>query len=170
MTRRQAGAVVMVRWSPAPTAVAITQDRESHWGASASVVPRWTLPRVLADIWEMDTDMRGSELRIGVVRGSDLGGDVGVSFVKKLVADDAVVYLRESACVEVPTGGSRCARGAYHVTRDAGMTGVEAHLRAPFATIRQRVQIGVAFAGGIARIDGMSDRNWSTRVGRRLPR
>ena len=134
------------------------QTRESHWGVSASLVPRWSFPSALANIWNMETDMRGSEMRIGIVRGSDLGGDVGVSFVKKRVDDDSTVFLRESACLDVPGAGTRCARGPYHLTRDAGMTGVEAHLFMPFATIRQRVQIGATVAGGVARVDGTSDR------------
>ncbi len=53
---------------------------------------------------------------------------------------------------------TQCARGAYDITRDAGFTGVEAHLFMPFTTIRQRVQIGVELAGGIAKIEGTSDR------------
>jgi hypothetical protein len=150
------GALLVVWLMSVPAASA--QTRESHWGVSASLVPRWQFPQALANIWNMDTDMRGSEMRVGIVRGSDLGGDVGLSFVKKFVSDGSTVFLRQSACVEVGAGQSECARGAYHVTRDAGMTGVEAHIFMPFATIRERVQIGVTFAGGVARIDGTSDR------------
>jgi hypothetical protein len=131
---------------------------ESHWGVSASVIPRWHFPRPLGDIWDIDTDMRGTELRVGIVRGSDLGGDVGFSFVKKLVDDDSVVDLRQSSCVQLPGGRVQCARGAYHVTRDAAMTGLEAHLFMPFGRIADRVQIGGTFAAGIARIDGNADR------------
>jgi hypothetical protein len=137
---------------------AVAQTRDSHWGVSAAVVPRWSFPDTLADIWDIETDMSGSEFRVGVVRGSDLGGDVGVSFVKKTVDDDAVVNLREPACVELPGGRTQCARGAYDITSHAGFTGFEAHLFAPLKTIRQRVQLGLELAGGIARIDGTSDR------------
>jgi hypothetical protein len=137
---------------------AAAQSNESHWGVSASLVPSWSFPRALAEVWNMETDMRGSELRVGIVRGSDRGGDVGVSFVKKRVADDSTVFLREAACIEAPDGKTACARGPYHITQDAGMTGVEAHIFMPFATIRQRVQIGATFAGGIARIDGSAER------------
>jgi hypothetical protein len=44
------------------------------------------------------------------------------------------------------------------MTRDAGFRGVEAHLFMPFATIKRRVQIGATFAGGIAEVQGISDR------------
>jgi hypothetical protein len=142
----------------APAAFAQDAGYASHWGVSGSLVPRWEFPRPLMDIWNLDTDMKGTELRVGIVRGSDLGGDWGVSFVKKAIDDESVVQLRQRSCVQLPGGRSECARGAYHVTRDAGMTGVEAHLFMPFATIKRRVQIGATFAGGVARIDGTSDR------------
>jgi hypothetical protein len=142
----------------AATRSARAQDRESHWGISASFVPHWNFPDPLAKAWDLETDMAGSELRVGVVWGSDLGGDVGVSFVKKYVNDDSFVNLRETACVQLPTGPPQCARGVYHVTQDAAFTGVEGHIFMPFATIGQSVQIGGTFAGGIARIDGSVDR------------
>jgi hypothetical protein len=143
---------------PAALAQAPDAGRERHWGVSGSLVPHWEFPRALAEIWNLDTDMTGSEFRVGVVRGSDLGSDWGVSFVKKVIDDDSVVQLREQACVQLPGGSAQCARGAYHVTRDAGMKGVEAHLFLPFGTIKRRVQIGVTFAGGVAEIQGSSDR------------
>ena len=134
------------------------RGRERHWGVSGSLVPHWEFPRPLADVWDLETDMTGAEFRVGVVRGSDLGGDWGVSFVKKTVKDASVVQLRQQACVQLPGGNAECARGAYHLTRDAGFRGVEAHLFLPFATIKRRVQIGATFAGGIAEIQGTSDR------------
>jgi hypothetical protein len=143
---------------PAATRSACAQDRESHWGISASYVPHWSFPEPLAKAWDLETDMAGSELRVGLVWGSDRGGDVGVSFVKKYVSDDSFVNLRETACVQLPAGLPQCARGVYHITQDAGFTGVEGHIFMPFATIGQRVQIGGTFAGGVARIDGAVDR------------
>ena len=140
------------------TRAVYAQGHESHWGVSASLVPHWVFPDVLANAWDLETDIVGSEFRVGVVYGSDLGGDVGVSFVKKHVADESFVNLRENACVQVPGSGPQCARGTFHITRDAGFTGVEGHVFMPFVNIRQRVQIGGTFAGGIARIDGTVDR------------
>jgi hypothetical protein len=134
------------------------QSRESHWGVSGSLVPHWVFPDPLANAWDLETNIVGSEFRIGIVHGSDRGGDVGVSFVKKHVADESFVNLRETACVQVPGSGPECARGTYHITHDAGFTGVEAHVFLPFGTIAQRVQIGGTFAGGVARIDGTVDR------------
>lgn len=152
--------VVALALSFATDALAQTTDSgyQSHWGVSGGLVPRWEFPDALADVWNLETDMKGAEFRIGVVRGSDFGGDWGVSFVKKAIDDDSIVQLREQACVQLPGGSTRCARGAYHITRGAGMRGVEAHLFMPFGTIKRRVQIGVTFAGGVAEIQGTSDR------------
>jgi hypothetical protein len=153
--------VVALSFLGGSASVAFAQEpdpgRVSHWGIAGSLIPHWEFPRALADIWNLETDMTGSELRIGVVRGSDLGGDWGVSYVKKNVSEESIVQLRESACVQLPTGGPACARGPYHVTREAGFRGVEAHLFMPFTTIKRRVQIGATFAGGIAEMQGTSD-------------
>ncbi len=149
-------AVLLLPFFTVPCA-AQTEGYKDHWGVSASFVPRWRVPSQLADLWDIETDMRGSEVRAGIVRGRDVGGEWGVSFVKKTVDEGSTVQLRRSACVQLPSGSPQCARGAYDITRDAGMTGVEAHLFIELATIR-RVGIGVAFAGGIARLDGTSDR------------
>jgi hypothetical protein len=141
-----------------PAAVAQDASDQSHWGISGSLVPRWRFADPLADVWDLETDIKGTELRVGIVRGSDLGGDWGISYVKKTIDDNSVVQLREQACVQVPGGAVECARGPYHVTRAAGLRGVEAHLFMPFVTIKGRAQIGITVAGGIAEIRGTSDR------------
>lgn len=146
--------VVGLLLAAAPAASA--QDTSSHWGVSGSIIPRWSFPTMLADLINIETDMQGVEFRAGVVRGSDAGGDWGVSFVKKIVDQNSVVQHRESACVDM-SGAVQCARGAYDVTRRARMTGVEAYLFMPFAEIK-RVQIGGTFALGVARLEGTSDR------------
>jgi hypothetical protein len=97
-------ALILGSYASATFAQEPDRGRERHWGVSGSLVPRWEFPGPLADVWNLETDMTGSEFRIGVVRGSDLGGDWGVSFVKKTVKDDSVVQLREQACVQLPSG------------------------------------------------------------------
>ena len=133
------------------------QDYKSHWGVSGSLVPRWSFPKVLADTIDVETDMQGHEFRVGIVRGSDAGGDWGVSYIKKLVDDDSVVQHRKTACVQMSGAAAECSRGAFDVTRQARMTGVEAYLFMPFADIK-RVQIGGTFGAGVAKLEGSSDR------------
>ena len=142
------------------------QDYKSHWGVSGSMVPRWSFPRALADTIDIETNMQGTEFRAGIVRGSDAGGDWGVSFVKKLVDDDSIVQHRQTACVQM-AGVRRSARAApIDVTQQARMTGVEAYLFMPFADIK-RVQIGRHVRAGRgqagrARATASSSTWWST--------
>ena len=140
----------------AAASAAEAQDYKSHWGVSGSIVPRWSFPTALADTIDIETNMQGTEFRAGIVRGSDAGGDWGISYVKKLVDDDSIVQHRQTACVQI-AGVPQCARGAFDVTQQARMTGVEAYLFMPFADIK-RVQIGGTFAVGVAKLDGMSNR------------
>ena len=126
------------------------QDRRTHWGVSAGFAPRWTASAVWVErLYAADTiDWAGSDLRFGVVRGSDLGGDWGVTFVKRSLEDGGVYD---------DTGASD-GSGRY-VTNGVTAAGVEVHRFAPFGgAIADRVQIGLEFGAGVARLGGLADR------------
>ena len=116
------------------------QDRRAHWGVSAGLAPRWTASSAWVErIYGADTiDWAGSDLRVGVVRGSDLGGDWGISFVRRSF-DDGGLY------------------DDTYVTNGVTATGVEFHRFAPFGTIRDRVQIGLEVASGVVMLDGTAN-------------
>lgn len=130
----------------------------SHWGVGGSIVPRWEFLQPIAELMDIATDAEGSEMRIGVVRGRDLGGDWGVMFIRKKVDDGSIWQLGEGACVQTTPAASVCTRGTYHLTRNAQLTGVEIYRFIPFGTIARRVQPGVTIAGGIGRLEGETDR------------
>ena len=93
-----------------------------------------------------DIAFTGSELQIGVVRGSVAKGEWGVSFVRKNVDDESEVRRQV---------GVECAGcGTILTMRSTKLTGVEIHRFAPFATIKDRVQIGVNLGGGVGKLDG----------------
>ena len=126
------------------------QDRRAHWGVSAGFAPRWTASAAWVErLYGADTiDWAGDDLRLGLVRGSDLGGDWGVAFVKRSL-EDGGVYDGTGA----PDGFDR------YVTNGVTATGVEFHRFAPFGgAIADRVQIGLEFGAGAARLDGLADR------------
>lgn len=125
---------------------ASAQDQDSHWGVSGTIVPLWKVPTALGQVMKADQiDFTGSELRVGVARGRDLSGDWGVSFVRKTVKDGSRVV-------------SRSKNGAgedFYLTQGVALTGVEVHKFVPFATIKNRTQIGMNFAGGVAKFRGV---------------
>ena len=126
---------------------ASAQDRRSHWGVTVGFSPRWMTPGLLdtalEKLWdESGIHFSGSEFRAGVVRGSELGGDAGLSFVRRPF-DDGSGFVRE--------------HGVMYGTRGVVLTGVEAHKFTPFGTIRDRVQIGLDYGAGVGVFDGVVD-------------
>lgn len=122
------------------------QDRRSHWGVTVGFSPRWTTPEaldtLLERLWDGSSiDFSGSEFRAGFVRGSELGGDAGVSFVRQPFND----------------GSELASAGVGYVTRGVVLTGVEAHKFTPFGVIRDRVQIGVDYGAGLGVFKGVVD-------------
>lgn len=130
--------------------------QESSWGVSASIVPTWTVPNDHALFKAMfdaeSVDITGSEFRIGFVRGRMLSGDWGVSFVRRKLKDGSTVsdlYTDDFA--------PNIEQGELRTLRNVEITGVEVHKFSPFATIKQRAQIGLVFGGGIGSSKGELD-------------
>jgi hypothetical protein len=128
---------------------------ETHWGIAGSFVPQWEFLHFLEDSMERDVEMRGSDLRVGIIRGRQLGGEWGASFVRRRVDDGSIVVQQESLkCVAQAGPADVCARGTFHRTQGASMTGIQFHRFFPLGTIARRVQVGAVFTGGVARLRG----------------
>jgi len=126
---------------------ALAQSDRSVWGFSGSFVPKWNTPSELAILFDADTvDIRGSEFRVGVVRGRPLSGDWGVSFVRKNFREGSQVSAEPfEGCFNTSCFTETSSATFQHVT----VTGVEVHKFIPFATIKRRAQIGLTVAGGV---------------------
>ena len=141
-------------------AFAGAQDR-SHWGVIGSVTPaqNWN---VISPIDEYvfshggTADVTSADFSIGIARGRELGGDWGVSFVRRSVKDDSRFEsfgeLCFDTCTEELSEALRPRRVRY--------SGVEAHKYFNFATIARRVQIGLNVAGGVGRFEGNIERHY----------
>ncbi len=128
---------------------------DTHWGVAGSFVPRWEFIELLEDSMERDIEMRGDDFRVGIIRGRQQGGEWGVSFVRRRVEDDSIVVQQETLkCVSRANLPDVCARGAFHRTQGASMTGVQFHRFYPVGTIARRVQIGAVVTGGVAQLRG----------------
>jgi hypothetical protein len=88
--------------------------------------------------------VEGSDLQVGIVRGRSLGGDWGVSFIRKQVTAGGVIERDGNRDV---------------VDEGVEMTGATLDYFGVFTTIGNRVQIGVVSAFGAASIAGTARRN-----------
>ena len=134
------------------------QDRRAHWGVSAAFAPRWSASSQWVEgLYDADAmDWAGSDFRVGVVRGRDLGGDWGIAFVRRSI-DDGGVYddTRGSGGGSGQGDGRQAGR---YVTNGVTARGVELHRFAPFGgAIGDRVQIGLEFGAGVAMLNGLAD-------------
>jgi hypothetical protein len=125
--------------APAP---AFAQLDETSWGLTVGFAPVWRVPDQLADAFDAaELDLQGREFRVGLVRGTTLGGEWGLSLVHKRFSEKSKVAVRQSNDV------------ISVVTNDAELLGVELHRFFSFARAG-RAQIGVNVGGGLAQLRG----------------
>jgi len=131
-----------------------------HWGVIASFSPLWETPDSLDFLLlePMDAEFSGSEFTIGFLRGRPLGGEWGVSFVKKRVKDGSSLQRLE---FDETVGQFGAEVLDDLIMRGVSAVGGEVHLFVPFATIRERVQIGLNLAGGVGTLVGHVDQHRS---------
>ena len=93
---------------------------QSHWGVTASFVPRWKpIPEIYGELWDVDFEPEGSEFRIGIVKGSDRGGDWSIMFIRNTIRTERVIDDTQFASVPPPALPS----GPYSVTAKIGAGG-----------------------------------------------
>src|SRR5690349_4239561 len=120
-----------------------------YWGVFGSVVPSWSIPGSMGT-WTFESvssgnppKMQGRDLRIGLVRGRQVGFELGVSLVRKTVSDLTIIRAGDAI-------GGVASRMTYTLLDDMKMTGVDSHVIVPLARIGERIQLGILAAGGIA--------------------
>lgn len=135
---------------------AASAQQQSSWGLSGVLAPSWKVPadnEIFKLLFEADElNVGGSEFRIGFVRGRMLGGDWGVSYVRRKIDDGSTIATSYG---DEPEVGFHI--GEFTTTRDVVIDGVEVHKFTPFATIKRRVQIGLLFGGGVGTAKGTLD-------------
>jgi hypothetical protein len=138
-----------------PTSV-FAQD-ESHWGVAVSMTPNWKVPDKFKMFFDAETsmDIKSKDFSIGIARGRTLGGDWSVSYVKKSFKDGSFADSTEVQCDNFVPGCFTF--GSRRTLRDVTVTGIEAVKFIPFATIKDRVQIGLNVGGGIGSLKGSLD-------------
>ena len=120
------------------------QIDDTSWGITAGISPRWSMPgTLLAELFDATTlDVKGPEFRVGVIRGTTLGGEWGVSFIHKRLSKESTLAIEGSDDVLLV------------VADDAELLGLEVHRFFPFARAGEHVQVGANLGGGIAQLRG----------------
>ncbi|MDP3731349.1 MAG: hypothetical protein Q8R34_02540 [bacterium] len=84
-------AVLFVLTAALPLQAAQSKDRDEapvRWGVNVSLPASWEFAYGLKPISKPDQIvLKGSEFQIGFIRGRELGGDWGVSLVRKKIFD-----------------------------------------------------------------------------------
>jgi hypothetical protein len=135
---------------------ALAQD--SSWGVIGGLTPSWRVPdNAIKNLFDARAvDLSGSELRIGIVRGQEFGGDWGVSLINKKFKEGSTVTRQSD--YDVADRGTFPALLGF-TTTDTSLLGVELHKYANLATIKDRVQLGMVFGGGIGQLRGTVNRH-----------
>jgi hypothetical protein len=146
-------ALFAILLTPSPAAA---QDKESHWGARVSFVPEWEIHESIRKVLfeeEENGQMKGSEFSIGFVRGSTLGGDWGVSFVRKPFDNESGTTENDQDCFN--QAQTNCQPRTETMRFDnVYLNAFEVHWFVAFATFANRVQIGLNVAGGVGSMKG----------------
>jgi hypothetical protein len=143
MTHRWPGLVALAWLLVAPLPAAAQIDDPS-WGVTVGFSPQWSVPGDwLAGLFDATTiDVKGPEFRLGIIRGTTLGGEWGVSLIHKRLSKQSTVAVEGSNDL------------LTLVADDAELLGVEVHRFIPFARAGERVQVGLNVGGGIAQLRG----------------
>lgn len=122
---------------------------QDQWGVSFALTPSWETGPGVNRLFAADrVDMRGSDFRFGFVRGFELEGDWGMSFVRTTINSNSSLDVDVSPC-----GRGSC--GTFlRTVEPTRLTGFEFHQFQPFKTWRNRVQLGMLGAVGLGWLRG----------------
>lgn len=135
-----------------------------RWGVVGSFAPTWKIAEQLSDLLvavdrdaqSSAVDIRGSEFRIGAARGREFGGDWSVALVRKQ-------FDRRSHVAQMDRfpsfDGRRTVEQAFgfnYGLEAVTVTGIEYQRFRPFATIKQRVQVGMTYGAGVGWLGGQA--------------
>ena len=143
----------------APSALAQSADdeRRSHFGVIFTLSPASDLQDTFKIMFGSEQVVVSSQdVEVGmIVRGRQLGGDWGVSYIQKKYKDGSLADDRGEACFQ-----STCVRaGRVDIMQDVRLRGFSVHKFVPFVTIKRRAQIGLTVGGGAAQASGTLERH-----------
>jgi hypothetical protein len=138
-------AFLMVAASAAPAFAQANPEPPSSWGVFVNFAPSWK-GSTFTDIFLFDGEgtVEGSDFSIGLARGKALGGHWGVGYTRKKYKDGTTLVNSESYSEANFSNTSTETLVFHNVYLDA----IEFFSFIPFATFKERVQVGLNVGGG----------------------
>ena len=134
---------------------------ETHWGMRATVAPSWEIPQRLIEIDFLQdyigqgSEVKGSELAVGFVRGRRLGGDWGLAYLRKTLSDSTRIDISNGDTCFSAGAALQCgANRDVYTTSGVAFNGLELHKFVPWFTIKRRAQIGMNLGIGAMMVSG----------------
>lgn len=144
-----AGLAVIVQAVTAP-AVRAQSGSQVHWGIRATFTPTWIIPEramdigLLKDYVGQDSKVVGSDVAVGLVRGSRLGGDWGLTYLRRTLSDSTRLDITEAdTCISIDSIRQCGPNRNVYTMRGFSLHGAELHRFVPWFTIKRRAQLGV---------------------------
>lgn len=122
-----------------------------RWGITATFVPGWVAMDDLKILFKeaQKLDYKGTEFRIGLLRGKHVGGDWSVTYTERNVNEGSTIDGTDTSSFD---GGPPLTFGSIYSVEPSSpvkIRGIEGQKFSPLARIKNRAQIGLVFGGGI---------------------
>jgi hypothetical protein len=139
-------AVLILTAGAAPVFAQAGAEPPASWGALVSFTPTWKASSTFQEIFlaEGEGTVEGSDFTIGLARGRTLGGHWSIAYTRKTIKNGTTIAFEESGS----ENNSSFSYSETLVFNDVYYDGIEAFVFIPFATIKNRVQIGLNVGGG----------------------
>jgi hypothetical protein len=155
------GGLMAAMTSASVSLVHAQSGNDTKWGVRATVAPSWEVPSslleidLLADFLGADSTIRGSQIELGVLRGSRFGGDWGLSYFRKRFSDATRIAIDNgSSCFDNGATSQCFDDTTVYTTSSVAVHGLELHKFVPWFTIKQRAQIGMNLGVGAMTVAG----------------
>jgi hypothetical protein len=160
-----------------PTLAEAQPEDPTRWGFGIGFVPKFKvsngssvlgkLAEAMYENGDAGLDVKGSDFRIGVVRGRRLGGEWGVSYIRRSFKEESTQGAVETSCSPGSQPNSQICQtygDQYFYNDNVVLNGIEANRLFVLGTIKKVVQIGIDLGGGIGWMNGTAIRRMTEPV------
>jgi hypothetical protein len=151
-------AFLLLTASAVPAFAQASPEPPSSWGVFVNFAPSWKGNSTFTEIFlaEGEGTVEGSDFSIGLARGKTLGGHWGVGYTRKKYKDNTTIVFSESGS----DGNFSYTSTETTVFHNVYLDAIEFFSFIPFATIKERFQVGLNVGGGAGFPKGTIDKTF----------